>query len=293
LQIGPAVETRLAQAAQEDASLAGSYARAELTYKLSDALGLEPSVSERLSVAVEYYHLASLFFDDLPCIDDAQYRRNAVCLHQRYDEAIAILLALALINRAYALVWEIATQSSAMTRDLVKTHLAQNLGLEGILNGQALDLAFPSSGRSAAMVACIATGKTESLLKMSLLLPAIVANCSAESLSNLEQLAKCWGIAYQILDDVKDVISDKAYAGKNVQRDTILERPNMAIAIGVDAALDKADALLAIAEEQMTSLAEANRTFTALQSWIPLSTRQYYCMVTAQPAFRQKCANFA
>src|SRR5665213_2663032 len=86
-------------------SNAGSLVRPRLVFQMATAYGLEDACAQDLAVALEYFHTASLLFDDLPCMDDAMERRGAPCTHLVFGEDGAILTALALINRAYALTW--------------------------------------------------------------------------------------------------------------------------------------------------------------------------------------------
>src|ERR1035437_7354689 len=81
----------------------GSLVRPRLVYEDAMAYGLDPAHAQDLAIALEYFHTASLLFDDLPCMDNAQERRGAPCAHIVFGEAGAILSALALINRAYGL----------------------------------------------------------------------------------------------------------------------------------------------------------------------------------------------
>src|ERR1035438_8657460 len=83
----------------------GSLVRPRLVIQMATAYGLDTVHAQQLAVALEYFHTASLLFDDLPCMDNALERRGAPCTHLVFGEEGAILTALALINRAYALTW--------------------------------------------------------------------------------------------------------------------------------------------------------------------------------------------
>src|SRR5208337_5315587 len=87
----------------------GSLVRPRLVFQMGIAYGLDPARAQELAVALEYFHTASLLFDDLPCMDNASERRGAPCVHLAFGEAGAMLTALALINRAYALSWQAAS----------------------------------------------------------------------------------------------------------------------------------------------------------------------------------------
>ena len=83
----------------------GSLIRPRLVYQMATAYGMNADAGRELATALEYFHTASLLFDDLPCMDNAKERRNTLCTHLVFGEESAILTALALINRAYALTW--------------------------------------------------------------------------------------------------------------------------------------------------------------------------------------------
>ena len=126
-------------------------------------------------MAIEYFHTASLVFDDMPAMDDARERRGAPCVHHRFDEATATLAALALINRAYALLWQVLGSLPDAARDAAARLVGDCLGAQGILSGQSRDLQFESSPRREHDVLAVAVGKTVTLIRLTLLLPALIA----------------------------------------------------------------------------------------------------------------------
>ena len=84
----------------------GSMVRPKMVHRVGSAYNLDTESAHSIAIALEYFHTASLIFDDLPCMDNAVERRGAPCVHVEFGEATAILTALALINRAYALIWQ-------------------------------------------------------------------------------------------------------------------------------------------------------------------------------------------
>ena len=120
----------------------GSLVRPRMVYQVATAYGLDVAPAKDLAIALEYFHTASLLFDDLPCMDNALERRGVPCVHFAFGEAGAILTALALINRAYALTWRAVSASSQPCQSRAMTYIEQCLGVEGLLNGQSLDLHY-------------------------------------------------------------------------------------------------------------------------------------------------------
>lgn len=190
----------------------------------------------RLAVAIEYFHTASLLLDDLPCMDDATVRRGRTCVHRLHGEATAILAALALINRAYALAHTALAAEPAAVRRRANALLDRALGANGLVGGQALDLAFAGSTRSAAMVSRIAARKTGALFALAVLLPAELARPNRRERRALNALCVYWGQAYQIADDLADLSVERAAPEKTRGRDRQLARPNLGLALGAERA---------------------------------------------------------
>jgi geranylgeranyl pyrophosphate synthase len=210
----------------------GKLLRAALVLTGAEHHGLAPRHAERLACAVEYFHVASLVLDDLPCMDDAQLRRGQPCVHRRHGDATAILAALALINRAYALVGEALAAQPQRVRSAATAALDRALGLAGLVGGQAWDLAFAQTDRTAARVSRIAAAKTGALFQLAVLLPAALARPTAAERRHLRALCVYWGQLFQIADDLRDVASSPFVEGKTTGRDAALTRPNLALALG-------------------------------------------------------------
>ena len=120
----------------------GSMVRPKLITKVAAAYGIEAGPARDLAIGLEYFHTASLLFDDLPCMDNATARRGAPCVHLPFGEAGAILSALALINRAYALTWKALAECPRPAQANAMEYLERRLGVGGLLNGQSLDLNY-------------------------------------------------------------------------------------------------------------------------------------------------------
>ncbi|ATC64168.1 hypothetical protein CMV30_09480 [Nibricoccus aquaticus] len=231
-----AVEPHLRAALTDATANPGRLLRARLVFRAALTHGLDETDALTLACAVEYYHLASLLLDDLPCMDNADTRRGRVCTHRIHGDATAILAALALINRAYTLAAFSLSHLPSGLRLRAHATLDAALGTAGILGGQARDLRFATSDRSAREVAAIAAGKTGTLLTLAIYLPALLADPSSAELHHLKALCLYWGLAYQASDDIHDLLSNPATSGKTTGRDRALARPNLALALGIPAA---------------------------------------------------------
>jgi len=253
LRATPAIERHLAGAIGDLLGSPGSLVRAQLAFGVGRALGLEVAAARNAAVAVEYLHTASLVFDDLPAMDDARERRGRPCPHVLYGEGAAILAGLALVHRAHALVAEAAAGLPAARERRAWLRLEENVGLGGILDGQARDLHF----RAGEDPLAVAAGKTTPLLRLALLLPAALAGASAGVEAALDRLATAWGHAYQALDDFRDLAQSAAQSGKTARRDERLGRPNLVLAQGPERALAALERELGAADDQILALAGA------------------------------------
>lgn len=245
MNVNGASETQLAQAICYVTNRPGSFIRARLALQVGRTCGLEIEIAERIAIAVEYFHTASLIFDDLSSMDDAETRRGSRCVHQIYGEATAMLTALAFINRAYALIWhETSKLLPTVSRDVTK-FVENCLGPDGVLKGQSQDLNFSPEENSPRKILEISMGKTVTLLQLSLCLPAMIANAPDRTISLLRRLAVFRGLGYQIADDFKDVFLSEEQSGKSSDRDRTLCRPNLVVSEGVPAAAHRLEKLVA------------------------------------------------
>lgn len=232
----------------------GNMIRPRMVIRVASAYDLDKDAAHDVAISLEYFHTASLIFDDLPCMDNAVERRGAPCVHVEFGEASAILSALALINRAYALVWRAVAACPAHSRRDVTAYIERRLGVDGLLNGQSLDLHYSTLPHTLDTTERIARGKTVSLIRLTLVLPAILAGAPAREIQLLERIAICWGLGYQIVDDLKDVLQSATETGKTAARDDLLDRPNIASAIGICGAVERLERLMAIGDRTLQRL---------------------------------------
>ncbi|MBD0324898.1 MAG: polyprenyl synthetase family protein [Pyrinomonadaceae bacterium] len=181
------------------------------------------------AVAVEYIHNSSLIFDDLPCMDDAMKRRGQSTLHARYGEGLAVLVALALMNASYGLIFEVSTSDKALA---VNAHaeLVECIGARGMVAGQSVDLA---QGRATNVASIngrdgydsVRNLKTSALIRLALRVGAILSGANERQLKALSTYAEYLGQAYQTRDDMLDMKEDAQLATTAARRMTFaLER---------------------------------------------------------------------
>jgi geranylgeranyl pyrophosphate synthase len=245
---GERIEPRLAGAVADTLSTPGSLWRAQLAFAVARACALSEPDAEALATGVEAFHTASILFDDLPSMDDAATRRGRPCAHRAHGEAAAQLAALGFVHRGYARFWRAFEAAAVLDRRAAAALVEECLGLTGILDGQARDVAFGTGEVSPAEVVRVARGKSVTLLRLALELPAIVAGAPAEVRERLAALADAWGLAYQVLDDLEETTRPDG-------TDARLGRPNLALVAGRAAAEARVDAELVRAHALVAALA--------------------------------------
>jgi len=252
--IGPQTEEKLSKCISEALENPGGLFRAELAHRMAEGFGLPRRLSDSIACASEYFHIASLLLDDLPAMDDSMERRGRICPHLLYGEGTAILAALGLITRAYALLGESITLAPSQSQQPAHECIERCLGTRGIVNGQARDLASPKEARGGRYAATVALQKTVPLIALPLLLPALIAGAGADAILELRRLAVYWGLFYQGVDDLIDILAPTRFSGKTSGRDQSLGRPSIARELGIDGAGCYLDRLSRISEGSVKRL---------------------------------------
>lgn len=229
-------EPRLAAAMGDLLARPGSMVRAVVAYLVGIEMGMLEESARAVACGIEYLHTASLVFDDLPAMDDARTRRGAPCIHVVHGEAMAMLAGLALVNRGYSLLWQGMRGAPLARREEAGQLVDECLGMNGVIGGQAYDLAGWRGPQDPAEVAAVAAKKTGALLRLTVDLPALCGRGTRREIQLLDRLALLRGLAYQAADDLKDVLRDENATGKSGGRDEDLGRPNLVAAEGYDAA---------------------------------------------------------
>ena len=249
-----AVEPRLAAALNDVLVRPGSMIRATVAYEVGNELGMREERARAVGCGIEYLHTASLIFDDLPAMDDARTRRGAPCLHVAHGESMAMLAALALINRGYGLIWQGIGNVDGNRRRQIGDLMESCLGLSGLVGGQAHDLRGWRDNHDAAEVIEVAARKTATLVRLPVVLPALISGATGHEIHLLDRLALLRGLAYQTADDLKDVLSHPDESGKTGGRDSAMGRPNLVLAEGVTAATRRFERLQSLGDRVQARL---------------------------------------
>ena len=204
------------------------------TYTL---FGGHSKVIEPFMAAIEMVHTYSLVHDDLPAMDDDDYRRGKKTTHVVYGEAMGILAGDALLNYAY----ETACSAFLYTDEphyIAKalSVLTKKAGIFGMVGGQVVDVKMNGKVPDMDMLMFIYELKTAALLEASFMIGGILAKASDEDVARLEEVAKNVGIAFQIQDDILDITSTTEVLGKPVNSDEKNEKTTYPSFYGLDAA---------------------------------------------------------
>lgn len=189
----------------------------EETYRL---FGGEEKVIEPFMVGMEMIHTHSLIHDDLPAIDNDDYRRGRLTTHKVYGEAMGVLSGAALLNYAY----EVMLQAFALTEEkerVIKalTLMANKTGIYGMLGGQSVDVENDGKPLTKEMLDYIYRNKTSALIEAAMMTGAILAGAEEKEVEIIGEAAGKIGLAFQIQDDILDVISTEEELGKPVHSD--------------------------------------------------------------------------
>jgi len=251
---------RLSVVISEAVANPGGMIRAELAYGVATVKGLPKRSCEAFACAVEYFHTASLMMDDLPAMDDSMERRGRICTHLLHGEGYAILGALALITKAYALIAEAIAPASSVNQLRAHRFVEGCLGTAGLINGQAQDLSG-DAGTSSPRAAAVALGKTAPMIRLALGLPSILAGRITENDRTLKALSIYWGLLYQGTDDLIDAMLSVVKSGKTSGQDALLGRPTVIRQLGFSGAIRYLTRLLRLAEGRLALLFERNAAF--------------------------------
>jgi geranylgeranyl diphosphate synthase, type II len=238
-------------AAMEDSLFApAKRLRPILSLLVADVLRGQPETVLPAGCAIEMVHTASLILDDLPCMDDAAQRRGRPTCHVTHGESTAILAAFALQNRAFEILaqgWEGAPDAAA--RAGLARDLARAIGLDGMIAGQATDLAMTDTPIDFPTLEFIHSHKTGALFMASAALGAAAARAKPAETAALVAYAKNLGLAFQIIDDLIDATSGATEAGKDVGKD--LKKTTFVSFSGVEGARELARELIAASQEAL------------------------------------------
>ena len=238
----------------------GKRIRPLLLMAASEAVGVSGDKFLPVACGIEMIHTYSLIHDDLPAMDDDDYRRGRLTNHKVYGEAKAILAGDALLTRAFEIMLE---QEGVDAGILVKTvrDMAFYAGDRGMVGGQTIDLESENNIVSIDILKKMHAGKTGALFKAAVISGGRLAGADDRALKALNDYAENFGMAFQITDDILDVVGDAAEMGKSAGSDEKKQKCTYVSTYGLDGAqklaqehVDKALAAIQIFGEKSAHL---------------------------------------
>lgn len=207
----------VAEAMWYSLSAGGKRIRPVLVMEFCRVCGGDTKNAEAAACAIEMIHTFSLIHDDLPCMDNDDYRRGKPSCHKAYGEATALLAGDALENLAFGII------ADAVIPDIVKVRLVQTLtkavGVNGMIGGQVIDTEYEGKNIPEEMLLRMYSMKTSALLKAACLMGCICAEADEEKMTAAIKYAENLGLAFQIIDDILDITGNEQQLGKPIGSD--------------------------------------------------------------------------
>ena len=245
----------------------GKRLRPALCFAAAEAVSASDSNTTRVAAAVEMIHAYSLIHDDLPAMDDDDLRRGVPTCHIKFDEATAILAGDALQSLAFKQLSEL--DLSASTSLQLVSLLSDLAGCNGMVTGQAIDLASTGKQLSAEELTYMHNHKTGALIEASVVMGAIATDqASSDQLQALRQFSRAIGLAFQIQDDILDVESSTEELGKSQGSDSANNKATYTSILGIEKARSEAERLYQQSLEALSPFGDQAQSLGVLAKFI-------------------------
>jgi len=247
--------SELAEAMRYSLTAGGKRIRPLLLFASYRAIATEQEhpALETAACALEAIHAYSLIHDDLPAMDDDSLRRGRPTCHLAFNEALAILAGDALQSLAFELLANAPALSDTVRVQLIRS-LSRAAGMQGMVVGQAIDLAAVDAELDITQLEHMHRCKTGALIDASVTMGALIGGANAQQLKALACYSRSLGLAFQVHDDILDVTTDTATLGKNQGADVARNKPTYVSLLGLNAARARAQELYQQALEALSEL---------------------------------------
>ncbi|HBT47188.1 MAG TPA: polyprenyl synthetase [Peptococcaceae bacterium] len=247
----------------------GKRLRPILVLAAGEAVGYSPEGLLPAACAVELLHTYSLIHDDLPAMDNDDYRRGRLTCHKVYGEAMAILAGDALLTEAFGLLArQVEAGSPPEATVAAVKELATAAGSRGLVGGQVVDLLAEEEKPDPHLVDYIHRHKTGSLIRACLRLGGILGGATAEQLDKLTSYGEDVGLAFQIVDDLLNILGDTAQTGKPVGSDLRKKKVTYPACFGLEESWRRAWELAERARKTAEGLGERAWPLAALAHYV-------------------------
>ncbi|WP_213648451.1 polyprenyl synthetase family protein [Paenibacillus sp. J23TS9] len=250
------IPSSLREAMQYSLMAGGKRMRPLLVMAACEALEGNMNAALDAACAVEMVHTYSLIHDDLPAMDNDDYRRGKLTNHKVFGEATAILAGDALLTHAFYLVAQMSGAYGIPAERVVEItmDLSELSGPRGMVGGQAADMEGEQGLTELSQLEYIHLHKTSDLIMFSLLAGGRIAGADAAKLEALRMFGRKLGLAFQIQDDILDIVGDESKLGKKTQSDIKQEKVTYPYFIGLEASRDE---VLRLTQEAKAAVLEA------------------------------------
>jgi farnesyl diphosphate synthase len=247
-------EAKLMRAMRHGALSKGKRLRPFITIEVGRMFGAAEKALLRAAAAVECMHAYSLIHDDLPCMDDDDYRRGQPTVHKAFDQATAVLAGDALQALAFEIMASPETHRDALMRCKLIERMALAAGARGMVGGQMIDMNPVSETDDRLQVLTrMQRLKTGALITLAGEVGALLGGALENERHAISGYTNDLGLAFQIVDDLLDVEGDPAILGKAVTKDTAAGKVNFVSLLGVEGAQDRVRYLAAQAKQHLAS----------------------------------------
>jgi geranylgeranyl diphosphate synthase type II len=233
-----------------------------------EAVGADPAEAMPAAVALELIHTYSLIHDDLPAMDDDDFRRGRPTCHKVYGEAIAILAGDGLLTHAFRVLAEPGGGRVAARRLQVIAEIAEAAGSRGMVGGQAMDILSEGRALDRETLLYLHTHKTGALIRASIRAGGIAGKAEGESLAALTRYGEAIGLAFQIVDDILDIEGATEEMGKRAGSDARKHKATYPALFGLETARQDAARLLAEGKAALRPLGEKAAILAALADFV-------------------------
>lgn len=212
----------------------GKRLRPVFCLEFAKALGLDKREALPFACALEYIHTYSLIHDDLPCMDNDDFRRGKPSCHKKFSEDTALLAGDALLTHAFQIITE--SELSDYKKNNAVSLLAQNSGACGMIGGQVIDLKYEKGDPTISEILSVHRLKTGALISAACLLGCIAGDADKEHIALASKYAYLIGTAFQIKDDLLDINGSVEKLGKPVGSDFDNDKTTYVTLVGTDKA---------------------------------------------------------
>ena len=261
-------EARLYEAMRYSVLGGGKRLRAFLVRSGARLAGADDDGARLVAAAIEMIHGYSLVHDDLPAMDDDDLRRGKPSCHVAFDEATAILAGDALLTLAFELAADPRVHPDPSVRCEIVRAMAVAAGGGGMVGGQMIDLAAENGAADHDLIVTLERMKTGAIIAFSCEAGAILAGRDAGFRRALREFGYDVGLAFQIIDDVLDVVGDEATLGKTVGKDAAAGKATFIAALGLEGARREAAALVERAVARLDGFGEGAGPLRAFGEYV-------------------------